>query len=162
MWTEVVGHEKELIVRKLRGSYEKKVRVFGVLLNVPFTVGFLAMLVCAFTGKLVWSNFAAGLACLVIAVGLIWFSFFRIKLPFDTDHVYVTEPMIVDKMYRHSHNRNEAGTIVVQCGNMSARKIIALEIGNTCRFLHCGNKTLHENYELDCRFAVTDAWLSNF
>lgn len=161
MWTEVGDNERKQIVSVLKDSYRSKTRFAGIFLCVPFIIGLLVSVVCLISGELAKGDAIPGMIACCIIIALILFFFFRVKFPFDVDHIYISEPMQVEKIYRHNHHRSSASLIVVECNGFIARKIVPLEVGDTCRFLHCGNIRLNEAYEMDCRFAINDKWLLN-
>lgn len=163
MWSKIDGNDA--IVNKIKTSYSGAKKFAFLLLAVPFVIAFIVTVF-----NMLGSNISMGpgifwLCFCIFFVFLFVYLSKKIKFPFDTENVYMTEPVVVDKVYtRMKHNRSEAAITVITSGGVSAKQMTPLHEGDYCRFVHFGDSNLNESYETDCRFAISESWIndSNF
>lgn len=155
MWKEVTGEQKQMIITKLKQQHHNKAKFAGIFLSSPFIMGALIEIYGMVSGELALSTGIPGMIVCVLIAGIMLFVFLRLTFPFQTDHVYTTDPMVINRIYR----RKEGNIHIVECNNTVARRCGSMQEGDLCRFIHCGKRRLDESFETSCRFAVTDEWL---
>lgn len=159
MWEKVDENTRKKIVKKLETNYKKKINFIKTFLSIPFLMALIVCIIGIFSDELELSDGMPGIIVILIILIILNILPLKIKFPFDTNNIYISKSIKVDKV--HLHHRNNTPISVIECGGYSARsKSSKLKEGDYCQFIHCGDYKLNVPFEIDCRYAIDSNYIS--
>lgn len=158
MWRELDYDEKQIIVNKILSERVIVHKPVGVCLILPFLLGIAAVVSCILSHDSVMPVLAAMVFYTVFTLAMFLSDNARIDVKC---HVYVTEPMIVCDVYEYGMYSTDSPSYLINCNNMTARKVDELHIGDMCVFIQFGEDNLEDDYDIINRFAISTQYLKN-